>query len=64
MVSRAVREKRFKYIQNLLTDEIELYDMKRDPYELINLAFRPKHLETRKRLEADLNAWRRAHEPR
>ena len=64
MNSRAVRTRRFKYIQNLTTGEIELYDLEHDPYELANLAFLPEFEETRRGLEADLLAWRREREPR
>ena len=42
---RAVRDRRFKYIRNLIPGETEeLYDMKKDPGEFTNLAMQDKHL--------------------
>jgi N-acetylglucosamine-6-sulfatase len=40
----SLRTDRYKYIRNLLPGETEeLYDMKKDPDELVNLAFEGKH---------------------
>jgi N-acetylglucosamine-6-sulfatase len=39
-----LRTDRYKYIRNLLPGETEdLYDMKKDPDELVNMAFEGKH---------------------
>lgn len=61
--SRAVRTARHKYIENLTTGEIELYDLDRDPHELANLAGRPETAELERGLAADLRAWRKSKEP-
>ena len=43
-------EGQFKYVRNLIAGEVEeLYDLKRDPEELKNLALQPRHA---KRLKA------------
>jgi arylsulfatase A-like enzyme len=39
----------------------ELYDLKSDPQELVNLADHPDHAEARERLKADLDRWIVAH---
>lgn len=36
---------------------VELYDLKEDPHEWVNLAGRPEHAETRQRLARALEAW-------
>ncbi len=38
--------------------EFELYDMRKDPHEINNLADRPKHAEVKKVLFEKLNEWR------
>jgi arylsulfatase A-like enzyme len=63
MISRAVRTKQFKYIHNLTTDEVELYDLKNDPYELTNRSGQPKYRAIEEQLAADLLAWRKKSEP-
>jgi hypothetical protein len=37
---RGIRTTRFKYVRHLSTGEYELYDLKKDPYELVNLGAR------------------------
>jgi hypothetical protein len=45
-----------------MTDEIELYDLEKDPYELTNLAG-PSRFETlQNQLAKDLLAWRKKSE--
>ena len=47
----SLRTDRYKYIRNLLPGETEeLYDMKKDPNELINLAINDKHLNLLRKL--------------
>jgi len=60
MVTRCVRTERHKFIQHLLTEEVELFDLETDPHELTNLAGRPEHAQIEKRLRAKLMAWRNA----
>jgi arylsulfatase A-like enzyme len=55
----SLRQDRFSYIRWLVPDEIEeLYDLERDPRQLINLAVEPRHRRTledfRARAEAEL----------
>lgn len=64
MVSRMVRESRYKLIHNRLTDEEELYDLEKDPRELKNLATDKAHVEARDRLRKKLLDWRSKLEPR
>ena len=48
-----LRTDRYKYIRNLLPGETEeLYDMKNDPEELVNLAANKKHLPLVRKLRA------------
>ena len=47
-----LREGRYKYVRPLINDLEELYDMRKDPEELDNLAVKPEHQETLKRLRA------------
>jgi len=65
---RCIRTERYKLIHHLTTDETELYDLEKDPYELNNLA-RPacqgpvgarqkRSSKLKKRLAAELLAWR------
>tara|TARA_B110000495_G_scaffold137570_1_gene120630 strand:+ start:373 stop:1935 length:1563 start_codon:yes stop_codon:yes gene_type:complete len=47
----SLRTDRYKYIRNLLPGEVEeLYDMKNDPEELVNLATGEKHLSLLRKL--------------
>jgi N-sulfoglucosamine sulfohydrolase len=39
--------------------EFELYDLKRDPYEINNLADDPGHAEIKSKLLAEINRWRK-----
>ena len=55
---RCIRTERYKLIHHLTTDEIELYDLKEDPYELNNLARQKRFSRLKKRLAAELLAWR------
>ncbi len=55
---RCVRTKRHKLIHHLTTDEIELYDLESDPYELRNLAGLAECAEVQRQLDADLAVWR------
>ena len=61
VMGESVRTRRYRYT---VWDDgqmgVELYDYHSDPGELINVANQPAHLETRKRLDAEL-ARRRAH---
>ncbi len=42
----SLQKGRYKYIRTLVEGEVEeLYDMDRDPAELVNLAFEPEHLD-------------------
>ena len=50
----SLRTDRYKYIRNLLPGEVEeLYDMKKDPEELVNLATRKKHLSLLRKLRVE-----------
>ena len=43
----------FKYIRTLVKGEVEeLYDLKNDPEELVNLAFQPEYLNKLRRMRA------------
>jgi len=55
---RCIRTERYKLIHHLTTDEVELYDLKEDPYELNNLARQKRFSRLKKRLAAELLAWR------
>jgi arylsulfatase A-like enzyme len=53
---RMVRDRRWKYIWNA-TAEDELYDLQRDPGELVNLAAAPEHAAQLNRLRRRLIDW-------
>ncbi len=49
----SLRDDRFKYIRNLLPNEVEeLYDMEKDPEELQNLALKTSHRDTLQKMRA------------
>lgn len=48
---RGVRTKRYTFMRHPVTGELELYDRRRDPNQLVNVAYRPTHGATRKALE-------------
>jgi N-acetylglucosamine-6-sulfatase len=49
-----LRTPRYKYIETALTGEVELYDLRSDPYELQNLADRPEYASARSALASRL----------
>ena len=49
---RGVRTKRYTYMRHPVTGEVELYDRLVDPYQLVNVAYRPTHRATRQALES------------
>ncbi|MHC4596393.1 MAG: sulfatase family protein [Planctomycetota bacterium] len=55
---RCIRTERYKLIHHLTTNEVELYDLKEDRYELNNLARQKRFSKLKKRLAAELLAWR------
>jgi N-acetylglucosamine-6-sulfatase len=60
MSFRAIRTDRYKYIHwvnRARNGELdELYDLQKDPYELINLAKKPAYAAVRKKMTRDLRA--------
>jgi arylsulfatase A-like enzyme len=61
---RCVRTQCFKLIHHLTTDEIELYDLLNDPYELNNLAGVESFADIQRQLTLQLAAWREKSEPK
>jgi N-acetylglucosamine-6-sulfatase len=55
---RGVRTKRYVYVKYENTGEIELYDLRHDPHQLNNLAYRPTHRQTRRALATKLRLLR------
>jgi len=55
---RCIRTERYKLIHQLTTDEIELYDLEKDPYEFDNLAGLERFKKLQKQLAAQLATWR------
>jgi N-acetylglucosamine-6-sulfatase len=51
---RGVRTRRYTYLEHPSTGEVELYDRKEDPDQLVNVAHRPTHAATRRALERKL----------
>lgn len=58
MSTRCIRTERYKYIQHLLTNEEELFDLRADPFEMRNIIDQPDVAEQRKKLNAELMQWR------
>jgi len=61
---RCIRTERYKLIHHLTTDEVELYDLEKDHYELNNLAGKKPYLKLQKKLWQELTAWRKKMEKR
>jgi len=57
---RGVRDDRYKLIEWQTVGEYELYDLRADPDEMVNLAGRPEHAELETRLKDRLMALRQA----
>jgi arylsulfatase A-like enzyme len=59
-VQRAVRQGDFKLIEYGVEDRhtVQLFDLRRDPLELENLAEEPAHARLRERLQRELETWR------
>ena len=55
---RCIRTERHKLVHHLTTDEIELYDLEKDPYELENLAGRKSFTKLQRQLMTQLSVWR------
>jgi arylsulfatase A-like enzyme len=55
---RCIRTERYKLVHHLTTEEIELYDLEKDPYELENLAGHRRFAKLQKQLIAQLSVWR------
>ena len=52
-----LRDGRYKYIQTLVEDEVEeLYDLEKDPEELVNLALNPRYIELLVEMRAEMVA--------
>ena len=56
---RGVATRRYKYIYDP-EDEPELYDLEKDPLEMVNLATNPEYLEILKHLHALCRDWHRS----
>ena len=53
---RKIRTREFKLVRYLRYEE-ELYDLKNDPFELINLAEKLQYTEIKKQLSQKPDAW-------
>jgi L,D-peptidoglycan transpeptidase YkuD (ErfK/YbiS/YcfS/YnhG family) len=51
---RGVRTSRYTFMRHPVTGEMELYDRKVDPGQVVNVAYRPTHAATRRALERKL----------
>jgi arylsulfatase A-like enzyme len=60
---RAIRTRRWKYIERFKQDPNELYDLKNDPGELNNLVADPNHAGTRKELSRRVTVHRSNSKP-
>lgn len=58
---RTIRTAAYKYNRYLLHGE-ELYDLRNDPYELVNLADDPGYQAVKRALRSELDGWMRAHD--
>jgi arylsulfatase A-like enzyme len=56
---RCIRTNRYKFVHHLTTDEVELYDLEKDPYELKNLAGQRRLAQLQNLLAGELLAWRK-----
>jgi arylsulfatase A-like enzyme len=56
---RCIRTERYKLVHHLTTNEIELYDLEKDPYELTNLAGLSKFETLQNQLSEGLLTWRK-----
>jgi len=61
---RCIRTDRYKLVHHLTTDEIELYDLEKDSYELTNLAGQKQFARLQNQLAGELLAWRKKAEKR
>ena len=57
-VTRAIRTRRHKFIQHLVTGERQLFDLSNDPYELEDLIDEPAAQSVRAELRRELLQWR------
>ncbi len=58
---RTIRTAAYKYNRYLLHGE-ELYDLRNDPHELVNLADDPGYQAVKRALRSELDGWMRAHD--
>ena len=58
-VTWAVRTKRYKFVQHLVTNESQLFDLKEDPDEMANLAGAPGMEKVEMELRVSLMEWRK-----
>jgi arylsulfatase A-like enzyme len=56
---KGIRTYRYKYVSHSTTGEVELYDLRRDPYELRNLAYQDRYAALRTELARRLRRLRR-----
>lgn len=56
---RGLRSKRYVWIEHMTTGEYELYDLRRDPYQLRNLEDRPAYEDVRRQLAGRLRRLKR-----
>lgn len=54
---RGVRTADWKYVEYVTDDSSELYDLRDDPGEMINLAAQPEHADTKQRLKGLIQDW-------
>ena len=56
---RCIRTERYKFVHHLTTDEVELYDLEKDPYELKNLVGQKRLARLQNQLAGELHARRK-----